>query len=60
MDEILSLSLRRGSFWIRVFGRGFSVRNTKRYGLIFSERGGHEKYFMIGKWCFKYLKRGGA
>lgn len=41
--------------WLRIFGRGFAVKDTNKVPLLFSERNGHIKTIRIGKWSFKYL-----
>ncbi len=42
-------------FWIRLFGRGVSIRNIQRLPLLFSERYGYKEYWKLGKWVLIYL-----
>lgn len=45
-----------GLFWIRfVTGHGLHIKNSKKHGLIFSERNGFAG-FSIGKYHFKLLR----
>lgn len=44
-----------GMFWFRVFGYGLHIKDTTRHALLFSERYGHTKKLLIGKWCIKVL-----
>lgn len=48
---------RGGIFWIRFFGVGFSIKNTKIAPLRFSERNGYTKSIRIGNFFISYLKK---
>ena len=39
-----------GMFWLRIFGKGFHIRDTSKEPLRFSERNG---YFQF--WTFRWL-----
>lgn len=47
-----------GVLWFRIFGAGLLCKNVKKRGFIFSEREGHTKYIMIGKYLIRVLKYG--
>ena len=36
--------------FFRLFGYGLGWRDTKKYPLLFSERNGYAKGFMLGNW----------
>jgi hypothetical protein len=46
-----------GLFWIRVFGRGFHVKDVRRHPLLFSERNGYCRRVQVGNWSIKALKK---
>lgn len=46
-----------GGFWIRVFGRGVSVRNKERFRPLFSERSGSRRVHRVGKWGIEFLTK---
>jgi len=46
-----------GIFWIRLFGKGISVVDKKKYPPLFSERFGYRKVVRIGKWGIEWLKQ---
>lgn len=41
--------------WIRIFGYGFTWKDSYKQELLFSERNGYTKYLKLGKWIFKAL-----
>jgi len=45
-----------GGFWIRVFGRGFSVVNKIKHPPLFSERYGYRQVFRFGNRGIEWLK----
>jgi hypothetical protein len=55
--KIFSYFKSRGVWWFRLLGRGVSVKDTKAYPLLFSERNGFVKRIQIGKWSIKYLPK---
>lgn len=52
---ILKFYKEKGLFWIRLFGIGFSCKDTSIHKLLFSERNGHRKGLMIGKFLFHFI-----
>jgi len=46
-----------GGFWIRVFGRGFSVVDKAKHPPLFSERIGKRRVLRIGRFGIEWLKR---
>lgn len=50
-----------GHFWVRIFGRGILVKDvtgpSARHSLTFSERYGHVRFIMLGKWLIRYLPK---
>ncbi len=55
VDAVVVWSFYDGGFWIRFFGRGFSVVNKIKHPPLFSERNGYRKVLRIGKYGFEYL-----
>lgn len=55
--ELISLSLSTKSFWIRIFGWGFAVRDARVFPSIFSERRNGANHFYIGPYLFKILHK---
>lgn len=53
--RIICWYIGNGRFWIRLFGRGVSIRNIQRFPLKFSERYEYKKYWKLGKWIFTYV-----
>lgn len=51
-----------GLFWIRVFGRGFVVKDLRQHPLLFSERYHYRRYWRVGHWMVRWLDtpRGGT
>lgn len=45
-----------GFFWIRVYGYGFYLKDTRKHGASFSERNGYEG-IKIRHWYFGILER---
>ena len=52
----LQVMAEPGIGWIRVFGRGFTWKDTRRHALMFSERKGYRRRLEIGPWSFRWLK----
>ena len=52
---MIQYSFKKHSYWFRVFGYGVSIRNTKSFRLLFSERNGLVKYFKVGNWVIIFL-----
>jgi len=46
-----------GSFWFRLFGFGFSGKDTQKEPLSFSERNGYAKIYRFMFWAFRFLPR---
>jgi hypothetical protein len=47
-----------GAFFFRVFGYGLHVKDITMHRAYFSERNGFPKYWQVGKWRVRILKRG--
>lgn len=47
---ILGVHARPGLGWLRVLGLGVAWKDTRRHGLVFSERAGLRKRLRIGAW----------
>jgi len=45
-----------GGGWFRIFGKGLSWKDVTKHELLFSERYGYAKRYVIGKWSIKLLK----
>lgn len=54
--SIIALNISNGRSWIRLFGYGFSVKNTRKHSELFSERNNYSKVLRVGRYLFKYLK----
>lgn len=52
----IELSITRGSFWIRVFGKGISIINRKVTPELFSSRLGKRKIIRIKQYTIEYLR----
>lgn len=48
-----------GYLWFRVLGYGLHVKDTRRTGLLFSERVGLRRCFRLGPWSVRVLMPGG-
>lgn len=46
----------RGTWWVRVFGYGVSVVDSRRYPPLFSERNGYVRVWYLGPWRVRYLR----
>lgn len=46
----------KGFGWIRIYSYGIKWKDSTKYGLTFSESGGHTYYIRIGKWVIGWLK----
>jgi hypothetical protein len=55
--NLLRFSLYRapGVYWMRICGLGFHVKDTRRHGLLFSERNGYCWRLQVGAWSFRFL-----
>jgi hypothetical protein len=58
--QMFALSSVSGHGWCRLFGVGFTWKDTRRVPLIFSERHGHKKRLRLGPWSFALLARDNA
>lgn len=45
-----------GRGWFRLFGKGLSWKNYKKYGLTFSQRNKLTKTIKIGRYAITFLK----
>lgn len=54
--KIFSSYSSDGFWWFRVFGVGFSGKETTKNFLTFSERYGYTKYIRIGNWIITIIK----
>lgn len=52
-----SMYFKEDFMWIRIFGKGLLVKNTKTYALSFGEKNNHQNGFKIGNWYFRYLRK---
>lgn len=57
LNRIVVWMLRPGFGWVRVFGRGVTWKDTRRYPLLFSERRGYTKVLRLGPWVLWLLPR---
>jgi len=57
MSKIFVSHFYNNGGWFRLFGRGIAWKNTRYHPLLFSQRNGYEKYFMIFGWCFTWLDK---
>jgi len=58
VKQIVHYHISEGSFWIRIFGVGFAVKDINKHPLIFSERNGYTKiYRLFYPYYLKFLKR---
>lgn len=55
--KILSYNIGGGIFWVRFFGVGFLIKNTKIAPLRFSERNGYTNSIRLGSYYISYLKK---
>lgn len=46
----------KGIWWFRVFGYGLHWKDTRAHPLLFSQRAGFRKGFILGSWRFEFLK----
>ena len=56
----LQVMAQPGIGWIRILGRGFAWKATRRHALLFSERKGLARRLRIGPWSFGWLDQGMA
>jgi hypothetical protein len=52
----LVVSWEPGFGWFRLFGVGLSWKDSKRHGLLFSERNSYRRRLRIGSWGVGMLK----
>ena len=53
--KFIAWHIDKGFFWIRIFGKGFVIKNTKLHPMLFSERYKYVKYIKIKNWIIKKL-----
>ena len=55
---LLDYYYSNGFGWFRIFGIGLLWKNTKKHGMLFSERAGYIKFIKIGKYLIRFLEYG--
>jgi hypothetical protein len=55
--NFLQIFIFKECFWFRIFGYGFHGKDTLSMPLLFSEREGYTKHFMIKNWSFRFLNK---
>lgn len=57
-NNFISLHKTFGTYYFRIFGKGLHFQNTnKELHVMFSIRNKRIKFWTIGKWRVKFLKR---
>ncbi len=57
VPRVVSWHKYDGGFWIRVFGRGFSIVDKVKHPPLFSERTGKRRVLRIGRFGIEWLGR---
>ena len=56
--RILQVGVGPGILWVRVFGRGFHIRDVRRHPPMFSERMGCHRWLTLGTYRLRILRKG--
>ena len=57
VNAIVNWQKTDGMFWVRIFGRRFTLIDKNKHPPLFSERYGYRKVFRVGKWGIEWLAK---